>query len=177
MGDALKANFEAFVAKQQDENVDEESKEETKEDDFDIFQDLKTKNGRNGDAIFSMLLTRVFDEDTSKVEAHLINYLMGVLDKQFMTQGDIVGGLNMFGACLADLALDVPMIHQYLAHLVIRPLVEKEKLDVTKVSWVAPVKPKTEEDDEEEYLFGNDPFFKMLALVLADLTKEGYSAD
>lgn len=40
MGEALKANFEAYATKQSADNQNEEEKEQ-KDDDFDVFQDLK----------------------------------------------------------------------------------------------------------------------------------------
>ena len=46
---------------------------------------------------------------------------------------------------------------------------EKEKIEMSKVTWVAPPKPKVEEDDEDDFVLGNDPFFKMLALLLVEL--------
>lgn len=116
-----------------------------------------------------MLLNKVFDEDTSKVESHLVNYLSGILDKGLLTKQDLEGGLNIFGSCLAELSLDVPMIHKYLVNLVIIPMFEKEKIEMSKVTWVAPPKPKVEEDDEDDFVLGNDPFFKMLALLLVEL--------
>jgi len=85
MGDALKANFEAYVVKMTTEQEPEEETKEQKDDDFDIFADLKTKNGKTGDQIFSTLLNKVFDEDTSKVEDHLVKYLMSILEKGLLT--------------------------------------------------------------------------------------------
>jgi len=75
---------------------------------------------------------------------------------------------------LADLCLDAPMIHKYVVNFLISPMIEKEKLDLTKVTWVSPPKPKNEEEEDDEYVFGNDSFFKMLAFTLADLEKQGY---
>lgn len=71
MGEALKANFEAYVAQiknEGEEGPQEEKEEEEAKLDLDLYKDLKTKNGRSGEQIFSMLLNKVFDEDTSKVE-------------------------------------------------------------------------------------------------------------
>merc|ERR1711937_102718 len=52
-----------------------------------------------------------------------------------------------------------------------------EKLNLQKITWVAPPQPKKEEDDEDEYVFGNDPFFKMAALVLGKASMEGYKPE
>jgi hypothetical protein len=78
---------------------------------------------------------------------------------------------------LADLALDVPRIHIYLTNIVIVPLMSSEKLNLQKITWVSPPQPKKEEEDEDDYVFGNDPFFKMAALVLGKASMEGYKPE
>lgn len=112
MGEALKANFEAFVSRENDSNNDEE-------DDIDLYKDLKEKNQRSGDEIFCMLLAKVFDENTTNVEQHLANYLKLIYDNKLLVKEDFEGGLNKFSSSLADIALDVPMIHRYMAKIVI----------------------------------------------------------
>lgn len=181
MGDQLKANFDTFAESMnkagETPQEGEEAKEEEKEElDFDLYKDLKNKNGKAGDKIFAMLLSKVFDEDTTKVENYLANYLQTLHKQKLLMSMDFVGGLNIFAASLADLALDIPKIHVYMTKAVIGPLMAQEIIDLSKITWVAPPQPKVE-DEDEDMIFGNDPFFKMCAQVLAKAQQEGYHID
>jgi hypothetical protein len=57
----------------------------------------------------------------------------------------------------------------------LQPLLAKEIVSLKDIDWKAPA--KTEEggdDDDEDLIFGTDPFFKLLALVLAWGEGEGF---
>ena len=175
MGESLNANFDTYCStiKQLGEvEDDEETKQLTPDQvkpDYDLFKELKTVNGKTGDQILASLLSRVFCEETAKVEAHLTNYLMHLHKDKLLSNANFNNGMSRMADILPDLALDLPAVHKYLFQYVIEPLRAANILDWSKINWVTPEdKSKAAEDDDEEYECGPDPFFKLLALILAD---------
>lgn len=58
-----------------------------------------------------------------------------------------------------------------------QPLLAKEIVSVKDIDWKAPEKIEDGgDDDDEDLVFGTDPFFKLLALVLAWGDSEGFDA-
>lgn len=136
---------------------------------YELYDRLRTENGKKGEQILAQLLSRVFDEDTAKVEEHLTNYLMHVYNDKQASQKDFNGAISRMADFLPDLALDLPMVHQYLMKYVIDPLLEKKVIDWKKINWVTPEdKSAKTEDEDDDFEFGTEPFFKLLALIFRD---------
>jgi hypothetical protein len=120
-----------------------------------------------------MLLSRVFCDDTSKVEEHLTRYLMHLHKDKILTNVHFNGGLSRMGDILPDLALDLPAVHKYLYKHVVEPLMAANIIDWKKISWITPEdKSKAVEVDEDDIEFGTDPFFKFIALILSEQWKK-----
>ena len=66
--------------------------------------------------------------------------------------------------------MDLPHLPDYTWKMVLNPLLEKEIIHLSKITWQVPkeAKPKDESDDDD-YYSGTEPFFKLLALVLASV--------
>lgn len=179
MGEKLNKNFDAYCAsiKQLAEvEDDEETKQPTPEQlkpSYDLYKELKTTNGRPGDAIVAMLLSRVFGEETQKVEEHLTRYLMHLHKDKILTNHHFNGGISRMADILPDLALDLPAVHKFLYKYVVEPLLAANILDWKKINFVTPEdKSKKVEDDDDDIEFGTDPFFKFVALILAEQWKK-----
>jgi len=56
----------------------------------------------------------------------------------------------------------------------LQPLLQKEIINLKMLDWKAPDKAKDEGDDDDDIEFGTDPFFRLLARLLADQDAEGY---
>ena len=81
---------------------------------------------------------------------------------------DINRGLSRFGELLPELVLDCPQIHKYLMDCLIRPLQKKGIVQFKHISWKVE-EPKKDGDDDDDIVFGTNPFFKLLALILLDI--------
>ena len=85
-------------------------------------------------------------------------------------QGDFEDGISRFSEIIPDLVMDLPHLPDYTWKMVLNPLLEKEIIHLSKITWQVPkeAKPKDESDDDD-YYSGTEPFFKLLALVLASV--------
>lgn len=70
-------------------------------------------------------LSSVFDEDTRKIEEHLVRYYDHLFKDSVLKASDLNQGLSRFSDQLPELVLDCPQIHKYLMDYVIRPLRKK----------------------------------------------------
>ena len=99
MGEAVKANFEAYVAKMKADRApeDEEEGKGAEEDDkfdFTLYKQLKARNGKSGAAIFATMLNKVFDDDPADVRAHLVTYITSLHSEKLLTSTDLASGLS-----------------------------------------------------------------------------------
>lgn len=178
MATSLKANFEQYCRDYQsavDELAgnEEAQKPEEKKPEYELYQKLKEVNGKKGDELVSAFLSQVFDEDTKKIEQHLLDYLQHLLNDNVLKQRDINQGLSRFSDLLPELVLDCPQIHKYLMNFLIKPLREKNIVSYQHISWKFEKIKK--EDDEDDIQFGTEPFFKLLALILVDMKRNQMS--
>lgn len=116
MGESLKANFEAYVAKMKADRAPEEEEEgkgaeEDEKFDFSLYKQLKVKNAKSGAAIFAWLLNKVFDDDPANVRAHLVNYITSLHSEKLLTSADLNNGLSRFADLMPELSIDIPQIH------------------------------------------------------------------
>jgi hypothetical protein len=70
---------------------------------------------------------------------------------------------------MPELVLDCPMIHSYLWHNVVEPLIRKGKLKPRFIKWNVDQKEKQEEDDLG--FDSTDGQIKLMALILSDFKK------
>lgn len=84
------------------------------------------------------------------------------------------GAISRMADILPDLALDLPAVHSYLYKYVVEPLLAEKILDWKKISWVTPEDKSKQaaEDDDDDIVFGTDPFFKFVGLILAEQWKK-----
>lgn len=78
MGGILKKNFESYAMKMKaisDGMVDPEEEDTKPEELLSIYEELKTKNGKAPSVILFQLLSKIFDEDMTKVEDYMKGYL------------------------------------------------------------------------------------------------------
>lgn len=71
--------------------------------------------------------------------------------------------------------MDVPQIHKYLFHAVIKPLIQSKSIQLQYLKWIPPEKDKTEEkkeegdeDDDIDDFDSSDSQFKLMALLMDD---------
>ena len=109
--------------------------------------------------------------DTDDVGTYLPDYLLLLNSEGKVKAQDFEDGISKMSEILPDLACDLPQIHRYMWDMVLSPLVSKEIIHLSKITWTCPddIKPKEEEADEDDFFFGTEPFFKLLALVLASV--------
>lgn len=93
MATSLKANFEQYCRDYQtavDESQENDSvKPEDKKPDYDLYQKLNNTNGKTGDQMVASFLSQVFDEDTKKIEQHLLAYFEHLLNDKVLKSMDI----------------------------------------------------------------------------------------
>ena len=63
--------------------------------------------------------------------------------------------------------LDCPQIHKYLMDYLIKPLRNKQIVQYKFITWKFEKVKK--EDDDDDIVFGTNPFFKLLALIMVDM--------
>ena len=63
--------------------------------------------------------------------------------------------------------LDCPQIHKYLMDYLIKPLRNKQIVQYKFITWKFEKAKK--EDDDDDIVFGTNPFFKLLALIMVDM--------
>lgn len=179
MSSALKKNFEQFcmdyktaLEAEQEEGEDEAGghRAADRRPDYELYRKLRDVNGKSGDQIVASMLSSVFDEDTKKVEEHLARYFELLIADGVLKPKDINKGLSRFADLLPELVLDCPQIHQYLMDYMIRPLQSKNIVQYKHISWKVE-EPKKEGEEDDDIIFGTNPFFKLLALILLDLKK------
>lgn len=167
---AIKANFEAYIQfmTQPDEAPEEEGKAEDRKPDLETVDELLQKNGRKGYELVAGLLEQVFDID--QYQKHLSDYLLLLHKEGKVKNGEFEDGISKLSESIPDLSLDIPDIASNLWDQVLNPLVEKEIVQLSKITWEAPpdARPK-EEDEDDDFEVETDPFFKLLALVLASV--------
>jgi len=179
MASALKSNFEQYCmdyqnAQEEESEAREEHTEKAKDKkpDCELYQKLANVNGKKGDEVVASFLSSVFDEDTRKIEQHLTRYFDLLLADGVLKGSDINHGLSRFSDQLPELVLDCPQIHKYLMDYVIRPLREKNIVQYKHISWKFQ-KTKKDEDEDDDIIFGTNPFFKLVALILVDMLQNG----
>lgn len=138
-----------------------------KKPEYETYQQLLKENGRKGDELVSSLLSKVFDDDTRMIEQHLSRYYEFLVKDNILKSKDINQGLSRFSDLLAELVLDCPQIHKYLMDFLIKPLREKNIVQYKFITWKFE-KPK-KEDDDEDIVFGTNPFYKLLAHIMVDM--------
>lgn len=178
MSGSLKKNFEqycidyntAMEAEEEGEEVNADEKAANKRPDYELYTTLKQVNGKTNDQIVCSLLSSVFDEETKKVEQHLARYFELLIGDNILKSRDINKGLSRFGELLPELVLDCPQIHKYLMDCMIRPLLKKNMMQLKHITWKVE-EPKKDGDEDDDIIFGTNPYFKLLALILLDLKK------
>lgn len=82
MGNLLKKNFESYAMKMKaiDEGMVDPEEEETKPEELlSVYEDFKTKNGKAPQVILFQLLSKIFDDDMTRVEEYFKGYLDAIL--------------------------------------------------------------------------------------------------
>lgn len=184
MGKKLKKNFETFAQKlenaqlEDNEEEDEEPKSNDEAFDLALYKKLKNENGKDYGHIFFSLLTKVFDEDTRKIEKHFTKYLDQLIAQKILTKKDFSTGISKFVQFFPELVLDVPQIHKYTWNYVIKPLVEKNNLQLKFITWIPDEKEKKEDDEDDIVFDSSDSYFMLMAIILKDQkTREKLSWD
>lgn len=108
-----------------------------------------------GDIIFN-LMTAINDQS----EEHLSTYLPMFVDDMVaakMTTVSITRGVGRFMQEMSDLATDVPRLPHIFFHSFIKPLIEKQRLDLKTIVWAY-------ENQDDLFAFGGH--FKIFAMLL-----------
>ena len=176
MASSLKQNFEQYCRDYQtalEEEMETPAEEfqgekaKDKKPEYGLYDQLRNVNGKKGDEIVSSLLSSVFDENTNKIEQHLATYFEKLTLDKVLAHKDVNNGLSRFSDLLPDLCMDCPQIHQYLMDFLIKPLRDKKIVQYKQITWKFEKIKK--DDDDDEIIFGTNPFFKLLALILVDM--------
>lgn len=110
---------------EQESREEHTEKAKDKKPDYDLYKKLANVNGKKGDEVVTSFLSSVFDEDTRKIEEHLVRYCDHLFKDSVLKASDLNQGLSRFSDQLPELVLDCPQIHKYLMDYVIRPLRKK----------------------------------------------------
>lgn len=171
MNDTIRSNYKKFIKinKKEDEDklkpVDPEEEQEPKEEfDFNVFADLKNKNGKPG----ALILSTLYEANIDVMEEDALKYLPVLMqhfskNKMFEAK-DFSNGLTKFISMFGELALDLPNIHKVAFEGIILPLMNTGSMNLKFVKWEKAQAPEGEDDDED--FDSSDAQFKLAALIL-----------
>lgn len=107
----------------EDEEETEVHVEAPEWNDTDAIRNLYKLNGRKTDEIVYSLLSQVFDEQSEKVDEHLMAYMDKLMAAKLLDKKpDINKGVSRFIQNLGELALDNPMIVESSYTVFIKPM-------------------------------------------------------
>ena len=91
--------------------VDPEEEETKPEEFLSVYEEFKTKNGKAPAVILFQLLSRIFDEDMTRVEEYFKDYLDAIVARKIFKAQDFGEGISKVVQFMPELVLDCPMIH------------------------------------------------------------------
>ena len=97
MGGQLKKNFESYAMKMKaidDGMVDPEEEDTKPEELLSIYEEFKTRNGKAPPVILFQLLSKIFDEDMTRVENYFKGYLDAIVAKKIFKAQDFGEGIS-----------------------------------------------------------------------------------
>jgi len=176
MANILFRNFEEYVALVTAEEEEEDEETKDKKPKFQEIKDLVNKNGKKEDVIIATFLSKVFDTDRSKFEAHLTTYLELLYQEKFIKSKEFNKGLSRLGEMIPELALDFPDLDRDLWRFVIKPFKERGYIQYRFISWRLDPKEKPKQEEEDEMVFDTNVFIRLIAILLKDVKDNGHDS-
>jgi hypothetical protein len=126
---------------------------------------LANENGRKGEELVFSLLSKVFDDEITKVKKYLLKYIICLSEQKVLAKPDFSDGISKFISYMPEFSLDVPELHKYLYNFVIHPMIEQNLMSIKFLKFDREL-PKPEDPEDDVCFDSSDYVFRLIALIL-----------
>lgn len=145
--DSLHKQKEIEPAEEAD--ADEEYKPKT----FESIKQYIDETTGNADDLLYFLLNGVLEQKVETLQQHLPNVIQDFIS---VKQWEFEGGLSRFIQELSDACSDSPHAPEWLFNLVMKPMIEKNRVNLKNIDWIQP----------EEDIFAVGGHIQLIALLI-----------